>query len=79
MYLQREQFFFILSVSLNNIYEPLINTCIHLKQATKIWKKLPEKENLKQYKVKEQIESKTSETLKSLVNSPLTCTIMVSL
>lgn len=41
--------------------------------------KLPEKENLKQYKVKEQIESKTSATLKSLVNSPLTFTIMVSL
>lgn len=50
-----------------------------LKQATKIWKKLSEKENLKQYKVKEQIESKTSATLKSLVNSPLTFTIMVSL
>lgn len=41
--------------------------------------KLPEKENLKQYKVNEQIESKTSATLKSLVNSPLMFTRMVSL
>lgn len=50
-----------------------------LKTSNKNLEKLPEKENLKQYKVKEQIESKTSETLMSLVNSPLTCTIMVSL